>query len=580
MRRNAPADGLQARIWVLIGLFALCTLPLMAIALVQGGLRYANADANLISLRQVRQTFEAVNRVSAERGPANSLLGAKTSDAREQARLQLLLTEARQRSDTALAQLQVVFDADPRAVDEGPLLADAQRRLRSARAAVDQAIAQSSDEREAVAVERAISSMFAVVDRLQLLTAAQISDLVSADREAAIPAMQGQILSDLREHGGRLASNVMVPLAVPDAWRLQQVRAAQQTEGRLLELWRLAASHESVFRSDPALSRHWDMARRQFFTQSLPMVEQVIEDGRRGQPPAWTAAEFTARYVPTLQSLEALRDGYLGVSITRFEHIRHREAVRLATLLATALGTLAILAIAVRIAQVQILRPLLQAQRQVIQIAADAPGPEQRATHPLAEMQRLFDAIEVLRAKSHERSALTRELRELAATDQLTGLLNRRALEQQVQQRHAAGTATAVVILLDVDRFKAINDGLGHAAGDEVLVQVAQLLQRHLRRDDSIARYGGEEFLVLLADGELGAGRLLAESLRLALAQLEIRLASGESLRVTASFGVAVGGIDPAGWRVLVRAADDAMYQAKAQGRDQVRVAGEWQGTG
>jgi hypothetical protein len=64
-------------------------------------------------------------------------------------------------------------------------------------------------------VERAISSMFAVVDRLHLLTSAQINVLVSADREAAIPAMQGQVLIDLREHGGRLASNVMAPVAVP-----------------------------------------------------------------------------------------------------------------------------------------------------------------------------------------------------------------------------------------------------------------------------------------------------------------------------------------------------------------------------
>ena len=63
-----------------------------------------------------------------------------------------------------------------------------------------------------------------------------------------------------------------------------------------------------------------------------------------------------------------------------------------------------------------------------------------------------------------------------------------------------------MVILLDVDRFKAINDGHGHEAGDEVLVQVAQLLRHHLRRSDNIARYGGEEFPVLLADGDLAGG--------------------------------------------------------------------------
>ncbi|WP_459048278.1 GGDEF domain-containing protein [Stenotrophomonas sp. PSU_St99] len=574
MAGKASPIGLRTWVWILTGLFVVCTLPLMAIALVQGTQRYAGADANLSSLRQLRQSFELANLVSAERGPANSLLGADPNDVAEQARLAAQLAVARKRVDTAMLQLDTVFRAAPGVVDEQGLLADARRRLHSARAAVDQVVARPHDARQVEEVERAINSMFAVVDRLHRLTSAQINVLVSADREAAIPAMQGQVLIDLREHGGRLASNVMAPVAVPGAWRDEQVRAASQTEGRLLELWRLAGSHESVFRSDPALSWHWDMARRQFFGESLPMIEQLIEDGRRGLPPPWTAAEFTQRYVPTLQSLEALRDGYLSVSIARFERTRNREATRLVVLVATVLGTLLVLGVALRIAHRQILRPLLQAQKQVIQIASEAPGPEQHVTHPLAEMQRLFDAIEVLREKSRERSALTSELRQLAGTDELTGLLNRRALEEKVQQRHAEGGAGAVVILLDVDRFKAINDGHGHDAGDEVLVQVAQLLQRHLRRSDSIARYGGEEFLVLLADGDLAGGRQLAESLRVALHQMDIVLADGGVLQVTASFGVAEGGIDALGWRSLLRAADAAMYQAKAQGRDRVRVAG------
>ena len=81
------------------------------------------------------------------------------------------------------------------------LLADARRRLHSARAAVDRVAAQPQGARRVEDVERAISSMFAVVDRLHVLTSAQINALVSADREAAIPAMQGQVLIDLREHG-------------------------------------------------------------------------------------------------------------------------------------------------------------------------------------------------------------------------------------------------------------------------------------------------------------------------------------------------------------------------------------------
>ncbi|MEW6383684.1 MAG: GGDEF domain-containing protein, partial [Pseudomonadota bacterium] len=90
----------------------------MAIALVQGTLRYTDAEGNLASLRQLRQTFDLANLASAERGPANSLLGADPADAAEQARLAAQLAAARQRVDTALLQLETVFKDDPGVYDE------------------------------------------------------------------------------------------------------------------------------------------------------------------------------------------------------------------------------------------------------------------------------------------------------------------------------------------------------------------------------------------------------------------------------------------------------------------------------
>jgi hypothetical protein len=142
MARKASPIGLRTWVWILAGLFVVCTLPLMAIALVQGTLRFTAAEDNLVSLRQLRQTFDLANLVSAERGPANSLLGADPADAAEQARLAAQLAVARKRVDTALLQLDTVFKADPGVVDEHGLLADAQRRLQSARAAVDRVAAQ------------------------------------------------------------------------------------------------------------------------------------------------------------------------------------------------------------------------------------------------------------------------------------------------------------------------------------------------------------------------------------------------------------------------------------------------------
>lgn len=160
-----------------------------------------------------------------------------------------------------------------------------------------------------------------------------------------------------------------------------------------------------------------------------------------------------------------------------------------------------------------------------------------------------------------ERSRMQR----LAERDGLTGLYNRRASEGLLRQFLAAPQPNDGLILFDIDRFKAINDRHGHAAGDEVLRGVAQRCQAVLRADDLFARWGGEEFLVLARGDREDAAVRLAERLRAAIADGEI----GPAGRVTASFGAARIRPGEALQDWLARA-DAALYQAKAAGRDRV----------
>jgi two-component system cell cycle response regulator len=166
------------------------------------------------------------------------------------------------------------------------------------------------------------------------------------------------------------------------------------------------------------------------------------------------------------------------------------------------------------------------------------------------------------------RADLDRSL-ELAVTDPLTGLRNRRYVVRHLEGLLRGGEAA--VLLVDVDRFKAINDTYGHAAGDMALREVASRLKSHLRATDVAARYGGEEFLVVLA-GELPDYALaVAERLRLTLSQDPISV--GETLlEVTASIGVAVAQAGTSAAAVTA-AADAALYRAKAAGRNRVEMA-------
>lgn len=166
------------------------------------------------------------------------------------------------------------------------------------------------------------------------------------------------------------------------------------------------------------------------------------------------------------------------------------------------------------------------------------------------------------------------ELEKLAATDPLTGVLNRRMLEQLAHNHiaHAARHRHALsVLLLDADRFKDINDAHGHDVGDHVLQSVVRVVQKQLRPGDLIGRLGGEEFVVILSETDAREATQIAERLRCAVAELDLNK-SGTPLTLSISIGVATLGDHGPDFHELLRRADRAMYVAKRGGRNRVAI--------
>ena len=161
---------------------------------------------------------------------------------------------------------------------------------------------------------------------------------------------------------------------------------------------------------------------------------------------------------------------------------------------------------------------------------------------------------------------------ELAVTDGLTGLRNRRYVFRHLESLLRAGTACSV-LMIDVDRFKPLNDYYGHAAGDAALREVAARLREHVRASDIVARYGGEEFLVVMSGAGAEETAVIAERLRAAIADRPIDLGQAK-LPVTVSIGSALSGVTTEA-EMLIAAADSAMYRAKGSGRNCVEAASD-----
>jgi diguanylate cyclase (GGDEF)-like protein len=166
------------------------------------------------------------------------------------------------------------------------------------------------------------------------------------------------------------------------------------------------------------------------------------------------------------------------------------------------------------------------------------------------------------------------KLRELATVDGMTGLFNRRhflslaEIEWGRYQRHRRPIS---LLLLDIDRFKSINDRFGHDVGDHVIVQVADICRQEKRKSDVVARFGGEEFLLLLPETQMSQAQQVAERLRRQVETYDLSIAP-HAIKATVSIGVAQTTPSMETIFELIKVADQALYTAKNSGRNQVCV--------
>jgi diguanylate cyclase (GGDEF)-like protein len=316
---------------------------------------------------------------------------------------------------------------------------------------------------------------------------------------------------------------------------------------------------------------------REVVQQAIVTLDTNLADLNQHGAEAQTRA--VKRWEPVMQLIvnrsEAMGAEVAGLATNEADHILESTGKARAMILivagAVAVGTIALFVFVHFMLTLRVVR-----LARLLDTARDG-APILGKDELILELQVLRNAAVALGGAHRELDTVRVQLEEMAHTDALTGLANRRMFEIQGQQAFAHArrhSEMLAVIVFDIDHFKLINDQYGHEGGDVVLRTLGKYMLDSVRSSERpAARIGGEEFALLVSHTSKEDTLVLAERLRQGIAALQVHMPNGQSLTFTASLGVAYCNDDDSGLTALLRRADMALYQAKHKGRNRVEQA-------
>lgn len=529
----------------------------------------------------VRATVRVMELASAERGPMNAAFGSALPVPED---ILASLSAARARTDARIDELLALHSA-PVGPDQDSERSEIQRirqALTAARQHADQRIATPRDQLSGQMLWQSVAGMVSIIPRLQASMAANAGLVMRSEANAPSLLSLALLASELREQAGLLGSTYTPALTRRRKLTLEEQFRIERVLGRIDELRTLIDARMAT-RPDVRASRAYARLEQRYFGEGLDYLSRVRDQTSRqsAHAPVSTQA-LAAAYVPLMESITQFRDVLLD------EMERHIEGHRItaARLLAITLGATALLVAALALALVQfrkrVIQPFALATRIIGSIASGAAPARIPPGRYHGEVEGIFKALRVLKENSAvknrleaERDRLIADLARTAETDFLTGLLNRRAFESRFEAARAdwdEAQPMLAFILFDIDHFKIINDTHGHASGDLALKAVAELCRNTWRQADVVARVGGEEFAVLCRTRNAKQAIDMAERLRTRICAASVTAENGAAFTLTASFGVACvswSHAESAG--AMFRAADELLYLAKMNGRNQVQ---------
>lgn len=407
---------------------------------------------------------------------------------------------------------------------------------------------------------RKLSLWVSVLTGIAMLVAMGLVTVVS-ESVIRLAERGGDDFAQMRIQELRAVGNLERLIALGDQLLAERDAARQRDVAITMQALVLQPSVMAMGKSDLAVGRAFDVIAR-----ILATVDTITHSGLAADDPAAKHDRVTQLWNELRPGLEAAADGSAvavvqAVSDSADEISRGARLVLWITVVGTLLAGIIGLVL-IMLMRRQLLTPLVAISDYLVGLRK---GVEQSLHLPVAHSQEVGEVIDAV----HQLARAQRALEHAALNDPLTGLSNRYGLEARIEQSlsHARRSGLKLAVLfIDLDRFKAVNDSLGHASGDTLLCVIAERISGCLRDTDLVARLGGDEFVVVLSD-LARADDAVPVAEKLLDAAMSPIVIGGLEIRTTASIGVCVFPDDGKDVGTLMKHADTAMYQAKAAGR-------------
>lgn len=550
-------------------LVIILSLLFMAIPLIVGSYQdYIKTRQALAEIKSLRAVADIAYKISKERAPANKMMSSAPEDLlknqQELKKFRLIVDEQIDSTILILKQAGYVSLANE-------LQTSLKENIRQARAVVDYYGETPYAARTSVQMDNAILGMFGAWDHCRGILQKLMLQLKSKDSRISNYFTLIIVLTDMRDQAGRMASNIIAPVSFNEEIPSNNRARSLQTQHQARYLWILVDTLQPEQAKTPEYRRLYSRVKTEFIDQGIPIVEKLLEESQKGEPYFLNGIQLTEAIVGKFTTVVDLQSYILdeSVVIATQENAIARNDFFLTLFislisLATALLTLIY-------AQRRVFSPLIKARTLILDLShsSDHCTDDMNVTTK-GEFFSLFEAIDRLQRMLQQRDAFEFQLKNIANTDPLTGVSNRLALSEylKIVESYPQKFTQTCLMIIDIDRFKQVNDQYGHIVGDRVIVSIAEQLKQNIRSSDLIVRYGGDEFLILLEQVQFVDARLLAEKIRMAISLEEIDLSgSEEKLHVSVSIGFAIGA---ASWIDLLEKADRSLLRAKARGRNAV----------